>query len=106
VTKKAILARLFLAVQALPVTAMLSGCCSLTPSGQIGSVTEATLFGNKTDPLLLQTKTNGGSVIEYFGEKDDRGLTTSITTVRVRRCGRMEEQYFCVELRRQSQEEK
>jgi hypothetical protein len=45
--------------------------------------TKYTLFGNRNDPLLLRAEPPSGEVIEYYGEKNDQGLATSVKSFRI-----------------------
>lgn len=43
-----------------------------------------TLFSNPEDPLLLRAKKPNGDIVEYFGEKDENGIPTALTSITVR----------------------
>lgn len=42
-----------------------------------------TLFTNRTDPGLIRAETANGDVIDYFGQKDDKGIATALNIIRV-----------------------
>jgi hypothetical protein len=50
-------------------------------TGQAKRTKDTALFGNKTDPLLFQTRTYDGTTTDYFGTKDEQGHSTQIKTV-------------------------
>src|SRR6267154_410546 len=42
-----------------------------------------TLFTNRTDPELVRAETANGEVVDYFGQKDDKGIATALNIIRV-----------------------
>ncbi|MEK7414379.1 MAG: hypothetical protein AAB263_13785, partial [Planctomycetota bacterium] len=40
-------------------------------------------FANRTDPLMVRAETANGGVIQYFGDKDERGLAKAVTAISV-----------------------
>jgi hypothetical protein len=45
--------------------------------------TRFTLFSNRNDPLLLRAEPPTGEVLEYYGEKNDLGVATSVKSFRI-----------------------
>jgi len=48
-------------------------------------IPDVTLYGNPTDSRLVSEKLSDGSIVEYFGAKDAKGLATSISTIVINR---------------------
>jgi hypothetical protein len=51
--------------------------------GTVPETPQLTIINNRTDPLVLRVETTDGQIIDYFGDKDDEGIVTSLYAVRV-----------------------
>lgn len=56
---------------------------SIEPGAPASVFPRFTLFTNRTDPELVRAETANGEVVDYFGQKDDKGIATALNIIRV-----------------------